>query len=511
MNVRKIFSHIYNILFYSAIGITLLFGVFYFIRYYFLNCNNGFFCDECKLVINCLLPWQELFLKLPNEQCTPPLFSLFTKFLVGQFGMNEAVLRIFPFSVMITAILLFPFLEFKILKNRFGILFALFLLVINYNVLEYTYNFKQYSTDFLMSIVLILSGIYLKDKQLNIKQAFLTGIVCCLCLFLSYTSAIIIAGLFVAKILYDKYKYKKFNLKSYFVFLIPFFFYFVYLIIFVLIPIKKDGFLDWFWFSNEFAESVLTKNEYHSNIWQSTADFILLGYYNLKANLIVLSLILFGSAFLLYLQNRFFFYFCISELFFIFSLSYFNLYPFGPHRTIMYIFPVFFIIVAKLFDLTYLTKKKYFWLIFVLYLFLTDYKEFYNAVLSKITNPFAFEASAAKYYHRILEHSDIKPDDYIYWYQPQEMMLYNYKNTLHLNNIQEQNLPWPFLKKIPQGKNIFIYLSDEYYSDYYEEYKFADNFVKNECRVIYTVNDDMGTNKGQVIKCNKITPAEPEE
>ena len=159
----------------------------------------------------------------------------------------------------------------------------------------------------------------------------------------------------------------------------------------------------------------------------------------------------------------------------------------------------------------YEEAKKYLYVTFILYAFLTDYQEFYNAVISKITNPYAFEASAAKYYYRILEHSDIKPDDYIYWYQPQEMMLYNYKNTLHLNNIQEQNLPWPFLKKIPQGKNIFIYLTKEYYSDYEEEYKFADNFVKNECSVIYTIDDDMGSGKGQVIKCNKITPAETEE
>ena len=511
MNIRKVFFHIYSILFYSALGIILLFGIFHFIRYYLLNCTNGFFCDECKLVINCLLPWQELFLKLPNEQCTPPLFSLFTKFLVGQYGINEAALRVFPFTVMILAILLFPFLEFKILKNRFGILFALLLLVLNYNVLEYTYNYKQYVSDFLMSIVLVLCGIHLKDRQLNSKQAILAGLAGCLCLFLSYTAAIIIAGLIIAKILYDKYKFRKFNLKSYFVFFIPFFFYFVYLIIFVLIPVKKDGFMDWFWFSNELAQSVLTKNEYHSNIWQSTADFVLVGYYNLKVNLIVLSLILLGSLFLIYRQNRFFFYFCISEIFFILSLSYFNLYPFGPHRTIMYIFPIFYILIAKLFDLTYLTNKKYLYVTFILYAFLTDYQEFYNAVISKITNPYAFEASAAKYYYRILEHSDIKPDDYIYWYQPQEMMLYNYKNTLHLNNIQEQNLPWPFLKKIPQGKNIFIYLTKEYYSDYEEEYKFADNFVKNECSVIYTIDDDMGSGKGQVIKCNKITPAETEE
>ena len=76
---KNLVLKIYNIMFGAALGTIILLAVYYHIHVFLFNFANGLVNDEICLVLNSVsLPWYKLFLKLPNLQCTPPVFSLIT-------------------------------------------------------------------------------------------------------------------------------------------------------------------------------------------------------------------------------------------------------------------------------------------------------------------------------------------------------------------------------------------------------------------------------------------------
>ena len=60
------------------------------------------------------------------------------------------------------------------------------------------------------------------------------------------------------------------------------------------------------------------------------------------------------------------------------------------------------------------------------------------------------------------------------------------------------------------GIAAFLYLSDEYYGDYYREYASMKKFIDNECEIQYSIFDDTGSYTGHFIKCKKITESNKE-
>ena len=503
---RSILQKIYNILFGTALGTILLFAVYYHIHIFLFNASNSFVNDECCLVFNAMsLPWYKLFLNLPNGQCTPPAFSLITKCLIKIFHINEPYFRSFPFIATIAAILLFPILEFKIIKNRFGILFALGLLVTNQCLYEFSFFYKPYETDILLSIVLLFFAIHIKDKEFSQKEAFGLGIATCIVSMLSYTADIVIAGIFFAKILYDKYKNKKFIIKNYLYYLSPIAFYLLYLIIFVIIPLKQEGFLDDYWFSSMYAVENLTIQSYSNTIWQNAANLIMSGYEQTSCNLLILGTLLLGSLVILFKKDKFLFYFYMTEIPTIILLSLLKIYPFAPQRVILYLCPLVYILLSKVFDITFFRKKILSAIVFVMFVFLMNYNNSYHSFVKIMNNPLYREGSPIKYYYKLLKHSDLKPTDYIFWYMPREIRLYNYNSELKIKNENKQLVYHDELKYIPKGSIVFLYLSDEYYYDYYYEYNCIKKFIDNDCNIIYSVFDDLGTNAGYFIKCQKTT------
>jgi len=509
MTNRNIFVKIYNILFGTAVGIILLLAVYYHINIYIFNASNGFVIDECCLVTNSLLPWYKLFQFLPNLQCTPPVFSLITKIIVNTFQLNEQYFRLFPLVITLLSIVLFTILEFKILKNRFGIIFALILFVTNYSLFEYTFFYKQYATDIMLSIILLIFAIKIKNKEYSCKNAFLLGIATCFISLISYTADIVIAGIFLAKILYDKYTNNKVKIKSYICYSLPVFCYLIYLVIFVIIPLKMEGFFYDYWFSDTYAVETLTIQTYSNTIWQNVAD-VLMTSYPINCNLFILGALLLGALVIFYKTDRFLFYFYITLIPVIILLALLKIYPITPQRVILYLCPLFYILMSKMFDITFYRKKILSLIVFVLFSFLINYNDLYNSFMTKMKNPQCGEGSPAKYYYKLLKHSDFKPTDYICWYIPLEIRLYNFNNTLKIKNANEQIIHQDMLKDIPKGKNIFLYLSDEYYGDYYREYASMKKFIDNECEIQYSIFDDTGSYTGHFIKCKKITESNKE-
>ena len=144
---------------YSIIFICIL-GVL--VRFYAYFRNISFWHDEAALAINIMCkPYLDLFKGLDYLQVAPPLFLVMTKFLYrlihsDSVYIRDLILRLIPLVSGIAAIPLFYALLKRFVKDKFSILTGLFIFVFNTTTILYCAQFKQYSLELLVSIILML-------------------------------------------------------------------------------------------------------------------------------------------------------------------------------------------------------------------------------------------------------------------------------------------------------------------------------------------------------------------
>ena len=517
MKYRQIFVSLYNILFLSLLGCLLIGGILLILNWWHWRASISFYLDECSVFLNSKLPIYKFFVKLPYAQVTPPFFSILTKLFTFNEELKESFLRLLPLSVTVISILLFPILEFKILKNKFAILVALTLLMFNPHIYEYSLFFKHYAFDVLIVIVILFIAIYIKDKRFKDKEKndinsyktpVILGILSCFCIWCSYTAAIIISGVFFAMLLYEKYKFQKINFKPYIIYLIPIIIFALYLLIFIFIPIKAEGCMEDFWFLNkEFQplERTLSVNIYDNKIWYALSLFYIGGEvcYKLYNQLILLSLLIMSMS-LFYKQDRFIFYFFITVIPVIFLLSILHIYPYGAHRVAVYSIPLFCILLSKAFDITFFKNKILSVIVFILLCFVIYNQNVYNNFIHFYKNLCIESLSNSAYFYKFLRYSDIKSDDYIYYTFPPELEAYIVGDEHNMNVSVKNIVPVSDdFNLIKPDKNIFFYLSKDYIPNNFDEIQ---DLIKNNCKIIYSVDDNTTLYPGTFIKCKKNTP-----
>ena len=80
----------------------------------------------------------------------PPLFLACVKFLISVFGKSDIVFRFLPFLSSILSVFVFYKLSKTFLKSKAAIILANFLFAVNFSLIFYGSEFKQYSTDVLV-------------------------------------------------------------------------------------------------------------------------------------------------------------------------------------------------------------------------------------------------------------------------------------------------------------------------------------------------------------------------
>jgi len=119
-------------------------------------------------------------------QTSPPLFIALGRACILLLGNSNLALRILPALSGILAMFLFAFLAFKFLRPTFALL-ALLLFIVSPKVIVYSQSLKQYSSDVLATIGLLVLGlIYLEKSSDGWFWGFLTGAV--VLSFLSYSA-----------------------------------------------------------------------------------------------------------------------------------------------------------------------------------------------------------------------------------------------------------------------------------------------------------------------------------
>jgi len=155
--LKKIHSFLF--IAFIVLAITVRFAIFFQQR--------DLFIDEANVARNLFEKnYTELLGVLDYEQFAPPIFLWISKFFTSIFGFNELSLRLFPFLCSIGSVFLLAELM-KTLINKKYTIYPLALFAGGFLFLHYSTELKQYSSDFLITIILLLIAIKTNKKPVN--------------------------------------------------------------------------------------------------------------------------------------------------------------------------------------------------------------------------------------------------------------------------------------------------------------------------------------------------------
>lgn len=139
---------------------------------------------------------------LGNIQSAPLLFVLLNKFIISYVGHTTIYLYFFPFFCSILSVLGIFFVS-----KRIGDILYTFstLLLFSFCIaaIYYSNEFKQYSTELLISLVLLYIAVKSSEDIVSNFFSFKNILLYCVCILFSSTSILFLAGLLSARIIID--------------------------------------------------------------------------------------------------------------------------------------------------------------------------------------------------------------------------------------------------------------------------------------------------------------------
>lgn len=142
--------------FANALRGVILIGILLAVYQYIFN--RSLWIDEASLALNVInKSFGELLQPLDYRQVAPIGFLYFEKLCVNIFGGSEYALRLFPLLSFIASIFLFTKLSRELIADKLFALAAVAMFSINVRSIYFSSEVKQYSTEVLMCIAILLS------------------------------------------------------------------------------------------------------------------------------------------------------------------------------------------------------------------------------------------------------------------------------------------------------------------------------------------------------------------
>lgn len=157
--------------------------------------NRSLWLDESALTLNIVdRSWEQLWLPLDYNQGAPIGFLLIEKLAVHLLGNNEYALRLFPLLSGLAVLVLF----YAIAQRRVRPATALIgvgLVVVSSQLIYYSSEVKQYSSDAAIGLLLIAMALYADAKPASLWRAILLGLSGAAALWFSHPAVFVLAGL----------------------------------------------------------------------------------------------------------------------------------------------------------------------------------------------------------------------------------------------------------------------------------------------------------------------------
>ena len=189
-------------LYYIILSLVFLTG--FILRLKGFISNPPLWHDETALGWNILnKTYAELFAKLRFLQVAPPLFLVCTKFLVLIFDgyknlySCDLALRLIPFLCGNFALILFYLVVKKIFNSPWAVLAGTSLFALNPVLINYSFEFKPYSTDVLCVLIAVYIFLSIDFKSDSLKSIYRYSIILAILPWFSFASAFVIAAGFI--------------------------------------------------------------------------------------------------------------------------------------------------------------------------------------------------------------------------------------------------------------------------------------------------------------------------
>jgi hypothetical protein len=168
-------------------------GVLLRLRSYLLN--PSFWADEASLALNLVnRTFGQLTQPLDYQQGAPIGFLFIEKFLMTLLGNNEYALRLFPLVAGILAV----YLVYRLSREHFGIsgLFVVAAFSIGWNLIYYSSELKQYSSDAAIALLLTYLAIrFINNETAQARDFIMLGAFGAFAIWISHPSFFTLAGI----------------------------------------------------------------------------------------------------------------------------------------------------------------------------------------------------------------------------------------------------------------------------------------------------------------------------
>lgn len=438
------------------LGIIWLIGIILRIKTFLTG--RPLWHDECSVALSLLDRNMFDFLRpLEHYQCAPPIFMSLSKLLTYIFGLHENVLRIIPLFAGILSLPAFYFLSKDFLKSKWLILIVNFLFAVNYQLIYYSQEFKQYSSDVLISILTLYYLAKIDIVNLKTKQVIIFGILISLLPLMAFPTAFIIFPYILMQI----FKYKKSVIKKLLLFLIPSLITFTtyYITVVAASHASQIDIGSYFW------ELGFIKLNPVSWLQVFKINF---DYFFSPNNMLLFALILFITGIVYTIKQKT----NLSKLF-LYTItltvlaSFFKFYPL-IQRTSLYLVPVLLLILSL--PLEYISKTKKLYSVLMILFFGVYFSGYSLKYYKQFNNPDIFIDEDAKTLMQTIK-DNYKPDEIVAYNiaSDSEYIFYtryfNFKpktdvkvNTLDNN----KETYFSILNQLPQGRTYRFYYPFEY-------------------------------------------------
>jgi hypothetical protein len=157
--------------------------------------NRSLFIDEAALALNIIhRSFLGLAQPLDYDQGAPLGFLFFQKLLTVLFGNRDYVLRIFPLLCGLSSIWVMYELAKRVFVERVAVFAAVLLFAVSDRLIYYASDAKQYSSDVLICLVLLLAIVCCLDRNLSRRDLALLAVLGASALWMSHPALFILAG-----------------------------------------------------------------------------------------------------------------------------------------------------------------------------------------------------------------------------------------------------------------------------------------------------------------------------
>ncbi len=342
MNNKK---KIINLVYFIIITLIILIGIYLRFKLYFAKLP--FWLDEIMLSLSFIDRdiWG-MFLPLEANQKSPPLFLLGTFVIVKLFGFNEYSFRLLPVVSGISSLFLFYILLKDVIKNKIGIIAGMFIFSVSIGLVYYSAEFKQYSSDVVICIMLLILYKWLDISNISIKKTLIYTIASIILVLFSFPSMFIIPAIVITKMISGR----KLNPKA----------------LIILSGVILSGlalcfydlqvfhFMRNFWCDFDQNGCIVFYNNFLYYYLQNNCMYFIYDF-NFKNVIFLIGLLVLGCG-ILYKDNKEKAILVSLIYVFAFSASVLKIYPFTG-RLMLYFIPIYIMLLAKNFDISPIKTK----------------------------------------------------------------------------------------------------------------------------------------------------------